>query len=111
MSHRAIRHKITIAVFAVGLALAGGAQAGGLYTGGGLAAASAEVRSESLLTQAWSWMTALWNDLFGAGAEGREKESTPLPPSGETTGTSSSTCTNPQGCSSGDAGWGIDPNG
>lgn len=56
----------------------------------------------SLIDMAGEWLTSLWTGM----TQIFEKDG-PVDDGGSTTSTT--TCTNPNGC--GDAGWGIDPNG
>lgn len=88
-----IAPRFTAVAFAVALTLAGTAEAGPLF--GSIAEAG-----DSPWSLAWEWLTEAWGDLTGLHSA---TAADTVQPDG-----SCSTCTNN---SSGDHGWGIDPNG
>jgi hypothetical protein len=106
MSHKVIRRTITAVAFAATLTLAGTSEAGA-FINMPVPSASEPIEQQSLWNQAWSWMTGFWGDLTGTSVDKTSTGTTSTTTTGTTTTT---TCTNPSGCT-GDAGWGIDPNG
>lgn len=95
MSTKTTRRITILIAFAVLFSLTGVAQASGF-------ASPRSEASVSLFDMAGEWLTSLWTGM----TQIFEKDGA-LDNGGATTSTT--TCTNPNGC--GDAGWGIDPNG
>lgn len=114
MNQRVNRRKIVAVAFTAALALTETSQAASLFQTSPIGMPATQ---QSLWSEAWSWMTGLWTGLLGnATSATNATEKTTTTTSTTTTGTepttgSSSACVNPSGCTSGDAGWGIDPNG
>lgn len=104
MSKTMIRLTTTLLAIAVIFTLAGIAEAGQPASRTAPAFHRLEMsETGSLLGQAWAWLTSLWTETTQI-----VTKNAPLPPGNTDTTTSSTSCTNPQGC---EAGYGLDPNG
>lgn len=110
MSQTVNRRRIVAVAFTAALALTGTSQAASLFN---TPSTGAPVAQQSLWNDAWTWMTAFWTNLLGVSTEKSTTTTTTTTTSTDPapTGNTTSSCVNPSGCTTGDAGWGIDPNG